>query len=72
MRRAARKKVLLVEDDVDLAELYRGVLRWSGFDAAHVLTFQQSVPGRLQTAGARLTFLDDLMTRLKAAPGVTS
>ena len=37
MRRAARKKVLLVEDDVDLAELYRGVLRWSGFDAVHVI-----------------------------------
>jgi len=36
MTGAARKKVLLVEDDVDLAELYRGVLRWSGFDAAHV------------------------------------
>jgi CheY-like chemotaxis protein len=36
MKEAARKKVLLVEDDVDLAELYRGVLRWSGFDAAHV------------------------------------
>lgn len=43
-----------------------------GFEAAHVLTFQQSVPGRLQTAGARLTFLDELMTRLKAAPGVTN
>ena len=43
-----------------------------GFDAAHVLTFQQSVPGRLQTAGARLTFLDELMTKLKAVPGVTS
>jgi CheY-like chemotaxis protein len=37
MRGTARKKVLLVEDDVDLAELYRGVLRWSGFEAAHVL-----------------------------------
>src|SRR5215510_1041788 len=36
MRGSTRKKVLLVEDDVDLAELYRGVLRWSGFDAAHV------------------------------------
>ena len=37
MRGAARKKVLLVEDDVGLAELYRGVLRWSGFDATHVI-----------------------------------
>ena len=37
MTGAARKKVLLVEDDVDLAELYRGVLRWSGFDAAYVI-----------------------------------
>ena len=33
----ARKKVLLVEDDVDLEALYRGVLSWSGFDAAHVM-----------------------------------
>ena len=31
-----RKKVLLVEDDVDLAQLYQGVLRLSGFDATHV------------------------------------
>jgi len=37
MKGAARKKVLLVEDEVDLAELYRGVLRWSGFDVAHVI-----------------------------------
>ena len=36
MAGAARKKVLLVEDDVDLAQLYRGVLRMSGFDAGHV------------------------------------
>jgi len=37
MTGAGRKKVLLVEDDVDLAQLYRGVLRMSGFDAAHVI-----------------------------------
>ena len=37
MRGARRKRILLVEDDVNLAELYRGVLRWSGFDAAHVI-----------------------------------
>ena len=37
MSGAARKKVLLVEDDVELAELYRGVLRCSGFEAAHVI-----------------------------------
>jgi len=37
MRGARRRKVLLVEDDVDLAQLYRGVLRWSGFDAEHVI-----------------------------------
>jgi len=36
MTGARRKRVLLVEDDVDLAQLYRGVLQWSGFDAAHV------------------------------------
>ena len=37
MRGAGRKKVLLVEDDVDLAQLYRGVLRIAGFDAEHVI-----------------------------------
>ena len=29
------KRILLVEDDGDLARLYRGVLRMSGFDAVH-------------------------------------
>jgi len=37
MAGTARKKVLLVEDDVDLAQLYQGVLRMSGFDAARVI-----------------------------------
>jgi len=37
MTGAGRKKVLLVEDDVGLAQLYRGVLRIAGFDAAHVI-----------------------------------
>ena len=37
MMDAARKKVLLVEDDVALGQLYRGVLRMSGFNAAHVV-----------------------------------
>jgi two-component system, NtrC family, nitrogen regulation response regulator NtrX len=32
----SRKRILLVEDDVDLARLYRGVLRMAGFDALHV------------------------------------
>lgn len=32
----SRHKVLLVEDDVALGQLYRGVLRMSGFDAVHV------------------------------------
>jgi len=31
-----RKRILLVEDDADLARLYRGVLRMTGFDALHV------------------------------------
>jgi CheY-like chemotaxis protein len=31
-----RKRILLVEDDSDLARLYRGVLRIAGFDALHV------------------------------------
>jgi two-component system phosphate regulon response regulator PhoB len=30
-----RKRILLVEDDTDLARLYRGVLRMAGFDARH-------------------------------------
>lgn len=32
----SRKRILLVEDDADLARLYRGVLRMAGFDAMHV------------------------------------
>jgi CheY-like chemotaxis protein len=36
MVNAGRKKVLVIEDDVALAELYRGVLRVSGFHASHV------------------------------------
>jgi CheY-like chemotaxis protein len=32
----SRKRILLVEDDSDLARLYRSVLRISGFDALHV------------------------------------
>jgi CheY-like chemotaxis protein len=32
----SRHKVLLVEDDIELGRLYRGVLRMSGFDAVHV------------------------------------
>ena len=31
----ARKRILLVEDDVDLARLYRSVLRLAGFNAQH-------------------------------------
>ena len=30
-----RKRILLVEDDTDLARLYRGVLRMAGFDTRH-------------------------------------
>jgi len=31
-----RKRILLVEDDADLARLYRSVLRMAGFEALHV------------------------------------
>src|ERR1041385_2813206 len=31
-----RKRILLVEDDVALARLYRGVLRMAGFEITHV------------------------------------
>ena len=31
-----RKRILVIEDDHDLAQLYRGVLRFAGFDALHV------------------------------------
>lgn len=31
-----RKRVLVVEDDRDLARMYRGVLRMAGFEAFHV------------------------------------
>jgi CheY-like chemotaxis protein len=33
--RRYRKRILLVEDDKDLARLYRGVLRMAGFDPLH-------------------------------------
>jgi CheY-like chemotaxis protein len=32
----SHKRILLVEDDLDLARLYRGVLRISGFEPSHV------------------------------------
>ena len=32
-----RKRILLVEDDVALAHLYRGVLRMAGFETVHVI-----------------------------------
>jgi len=35
MRR--RRRILLVEDDVALAHLYRGVLRMAGFETVHVV-----------------------------------
>lgn len=42
-----------------------------GFNATHILTFQQNVPSRVQTPGARIEFLDELSARLAAIPGVT-
>lgn len=33
----ARKRIVLVEDDIDLARLYRGVLQIAGFDVSHVI-----------------------------------
>ena len=41
-----------------------------GFDSARLLTFQQNVPPRITTPAGRITFLDDLSTRLSAIPGV--
>lgn len=32
-----RKRILLVEDDVALAHLYRGVLRMAGFETVHAI-----------------------------------
>src|SRR5215208_1459200 len=34
--RRSRKRILLVEDDVDLGRLYRSTLRLAGFEAFHV------------------------------------
>jgi putative ABC transport system permease protein len=42
-----------------------------GFDATHVLSFQQNVPQRIQTPVARIAFLDDFSSKLRALPGVT-
>lgn len=44
-----------------------------GFDPAHLLTFQQSVPQSARSSpAAQITFLDDLMSRLRAVSGVES
>jgi predicted permease len=41
-----------------------------GFEAAHLLTFQQNVPPRITTPAGRIAFLDELSTKLAAIPGV--
>src|SRR6185503_15078614 len=44
-----------------------------GFNASNLLTFQQSVPQTAQQSpAANIAFLDQLLTRLQAAPGVQS
>jgi putative ABC transport system permease protein len=43
-----------------------------GFKTEQLLTMQLSVPARYATPEARLTFYDELETRLKALPGVVS
>ena len=71
---ATRKKVLLIEDDVALAELYRGVLRMSGFDAAHVvdglsaLNFIENEPPDLIVVDMNLPVIcgDELLREMAA------
>ena len=43
-----------------------------GFKSDQLLTMQMSVPARYADAPARLTFYDELETRLKALPGVVN
>jgi two-component system chemotaxis response regulator CheY len=76
MMDAARKKVLLVEDDVALGQLYRGVLRMSGFNAAHVvdgltaLRFLDNELPDLIVLDMNLPILrgDDLLAEIAARP----
>jgi putative ABC transport system permease protein len=41
-----------------------------GFASSQLLTFQQAVPSRVQGPAAGIAFLDDLMARYRALPGV--
>jgi CheY-like chemotaxis protein len=76
MVNAMRKKVLLIEDDIALAQLYRGVLRMSGFDAAHVanglsaLNFIENDPPDLIVVDMNLPVLcgDELLREIAARP----
>jgi CheY-like chemotaxis protein len=76
MADGTRKKVLLVEDDASLGELYRGVLRMSGFEVAHVidglsaLRFVENESPDLIVLDMKLPVLqgDDLLREIAARP----
>jgi CheY-like chemotaxis protein len=76
MADGTRKKVLLVEDDASLGELYRGVLRMSGFEVAHVidglsaLRFVENESPDLIVLDMKVPVLqgDDLLREIAARP----
>jgi putative ABC transport system permease protein len=43
-----------------------------GFDPAHILTWQMSIPSRISTQEARDVFYREFLARMKALPGVIS
>jgi CheY-like chemotaxis protein len=71
-----RKKILLVEDDGALAQLYRGVLRMSGFEATYVadglaaLNFLENESPDLVVVDVDLPLLpgDELLREMGARP----
>lgn len=43
-----------------------------GFDPAHILTWQMTLPSRIQTQEQRTAFYEDFLARMKAVPGVVT
>ena len=69
----ALSMILLVGAGLTLRSFARLTRVDPGFDAAHVLTTQVSLPGSRYKDGASITaFLDDLRRRAAQLPGVTS
>jgi putative ABC transport system permease protein len=69
---AAMGAALLVATGLLLASFVRLVHVDKGFDTAGILTVDVALPASYATDARRLQVLDDVLTRLRAMPGVTS